>query len=304
MKLQQKAQFFNQLAALLKAGIPLQQSLKMAAPKNNPAFKNYLQKVSQTVGKGEDLATALAISNRYFDKFTINLIKAGAASGALTETCQRLAEDALKQQSWRKNYNSIYWAIITTTFSLFLLTLAILVKLGLLLPGLIVICLLITALLFNYRKILPKLPLAGKILEARLMLNFSELSLPLSCGVPIVTALDLVRGLCASSRDFASQEMAVDLKRARQQVKKGATLSESLQGKLPPVAMQAVVTGEETGRLDRALEKLAEYYQRELAENLVKLKGMLVPVSILAMGGVVGLLGYGAIATLINSLPD
>jgi type II secretory pathway component PulF len=136
------------------------------------------------------------------------------------------------------------------------------------------------------------------------MLNFSELSLPLSCGVPIVTALDLVGGLCASSRDFASQEMAVNLKRARQQVKKGATLSDSLQGKLPPVAMQAVVTGEETGRLDEALEKLAEYYQRELAENLVKLKGMLVPVSIVAMGGVVALLGYGAIATLINSLPD
>jgi type II secretory pathway component PulF len=98
--------------------------------------------------------------------------------------------------------------------------------------------------------------------------------------------------------------MAVNLKRARQQVKKGATLSDSLQGKLPPVAMQAVVTGEETGRLDEALEKLAEYYQRELAENLVKLKGMLVPVSIVAMGGVVALLGYGAIATLINSLPD
>jgi len=304
VKLQQKAQFFNQLAALLKTGVPLQQSLNMAAPKNNPAFKNYLQKVSQTVGKGEDLATALAISNPYFDKFTINLIKAGAASGALTETCQRLAEDALKQQSWRKNYNSIYWAIITTAFSLFLLTLAVLVALGLLLPGLIIICLLIIALLFNYRTILPKLPLAGKILEARMMLNFSELSLPLSCGVPIVTALDLVGGLCASSRDFASQEMAVNLKRARQQVKKGATLSDSLQGKLPPVAMQAVVTGEETGRLDEALEKLAEYYQRELAESLVKLKGILVPVSILAMGVVVGLLGYGAIATLINSLPN
>ncbi len=304
MKLQQKAQFFNQLAALLKAGIPLQQSLNMAAPKNNPAFKNYLEKVSKTVGKGEDLATALAISNAYFDKFTINLIKAGAASGALTETCERLGEDALKQQNWRKVYNSIYRAIMTTAFSLFLLTLAILVKLGFLLPGLIIICLLITALLFNYQKILPKLPLAGKILEARMMLNFSELSLPLSCGVPIVTALDLVGGLCASSRDFASQEMAVNLKRARQQVKKGATLSESLQRKLPPVAMQAVVTGEETGRLDEALEKLAEYYQRELAESLVKLKGMLVPVSILAMGGVVGLLGYGAIATLINSLPE
>jgi type II secretory pathway component PulF len=136
------------------------------------------------------------------------------------------------------------------------------------------------------------------------MLNFTELSLPLSCGVPIVTALDLVRGLCASSPDLGSQEMAANLARARQQVKKGATLSETLQGKLPPVAMQALVTGEETGLLDEALEKLAEYYQRELTESLGQLKGLLVPISIVAMGGVVGLLGYGAIATLINSLPD
>lgn len=304
MKLQQKAQFFNQLAALLKAGIPLDKSLNMAAPKNNLPLKSYLQKVSQTVGKGEDLATALAISNKYFDKFTINLIKTGSASGSLTETCQRLGEDALKQQNWKPSYVAILRSTLITFLSILLLTLAILTKLGLLIPGLIIIALLITALFFNYQKVLPRLPLAGRILEARLMLNFTELSLPLSCGVPIVTALDLVRGLCASSPDFGSQEMAANLARARQQVKKGATLSETLQGKLPPVAMQALVTGEETGLLDEALEKLAAYYQRELAESLGQLKGILIPVSIVAMGGVVGLLGYGAIATLINSLPD
>ncbi|MDY6806206.1 MAG: type II secretion system F family protein, partial [Cyanobacteriota bacterium] len=175
---------------------------------------------------------------------------------------------------------------------------------GFLLPGLIIIALLITALFLNYPKLLPRLPLAGRILEARQMLNFTELSLPLSCGVPILTALDLVRGLCAASPVLGSKEMAANLKKARQRVKKGATLSESLQGKLPAVAAGAIATGEETGRLDEALEKLAEYYQRELAESIGQLKGILVPVSIVAMGGVVGLLGYGAIATLINSLPD
>lgn len=304
MKLQQKAQFFSQLAALLKAGIPLEQSLNMAAPKNNPAFKSYLEKVSKTVAKGEDLATALAISDKYFDKFTINLIRTGSASGALAETCQRLGEDALKQQSWKKSYGAILRAAITTFLSILLLTLAILAKLGFLLPGLIIIALLITALFFNYPKLLPRLPLAGRILEARQMLNFTELSLPLSCGVPILTALDLVRGLCAASPVPGSKVLAANLKKARQRVKKGATLSESLQGKLPAAAAGAIATGEETGRLDEALEKLAEYYQRELAESIGQLKGILVPVSIVAMGGVVALLGYGAIASLINSLPD
>ena len=113
-----------------------------------------------------------------------------------------------------------------------------------------------------------------------------------------------MRGLFAGSTELGSKEMAANLAYARNRVKKGATLRESLQGKLPAVAMGAIATGEETGRLDEALEKLAEYYQRELVESIGQLKGILVPVSIVAMGGVVGLLGYGAIAALINSLPD
>ena len=126
MKLQQKAQFFTQLAALLKAGIPIQQSLNLAQKNNDPALKSYLQKVSKTVAKGEDLATALAISDKYFDKFTINLIKIGSASGALAETCQRLGEAALKQYSWQKYYDSILRSAIITFLSVVLLTLAIL----------------------------------------------------------------------------------------------------------------------------------------------------------------------------------
>lgn len=304
MKFSEKALFFNQLAALLKAGIPLQQSLTMAAKNSNASFKSYLQKVSQTVGKGEDLATALAVSPQFFDSWTISLVKAGVESGALAETCDRLGENARQQQQRQKLYRSIWWSAISTTLSVALLGMTILYKLRFLLPGLIIIALLAVGLFLNYRKLVPRLPFVGKIIEARLILDFSELYLPLSCGVPILTAVGLVQNLCANSTNFGSAQMAVNLAKAQRQIRKGQTLSDSLNGKLPAVAMQAISTGEETGRLDKSLEKLAEYYQRELEEGLARLKGMLFPVSIVAMGGVVGLLGYGAIAALINSLPN
>jgi type IV pilus assembly protein PilC len=67
--------------------------------------------------------------------------------------------------------------------------------------------------------------------------------------------------------------------------------------------MQMIRTGEETGNLDAAFHNLAEYYEGELERAIRQLEGVMRPLSILAMGGLVALLCIRAIASLINSLP-
>jgi type II secretory pathway component PulF len=98
--------------------------------------------------------------------------------------------------------------------------------------------------------------------------------------------------------------MKANLASAARQIRVGQPLSQSLQGKLPPVAIQIIRTGEETGNLDTALQNIAEYYERELELRLRLLESSLRPLGILALGGLVAAVGIRGITLLLNSLPD
>jgi Type II secretory pathway, component PulF len=83
------AHFFHQFAALLKADFSVQQSVTMAAKDGSPAFQKALREASFKIKMGQDLASSL--SSRYFDPWTISLIRAAEYGGSLEETFERLA---------------------------------------------------------------------------------------------------------------------------------------------------------------------------------------------------------------------
>lgn len=281
----------------------VQQSLNLVGNDSNPSFKRYLQQVSGAVGTGQDLASAIAVDSRYFDGWTLSLIRLAEYSGALAEVFQRLAKSASQQQRQQRLYRSVTIAALVTIWSLLVMIAVIFnpnpygpvrlrfwlhgLGLGLLLVG-------VSILVSRYPgrslpRLAAQLPGLGKVVQARSLLYFSELALPLSCGVPILTALDLVR------QRLPDPVMAANLASAIKAIRTGETLSRSLQGKLPPLALQMIRTGEETGNLDAALQRLAEYYDGELERSLRQLQGILRPLSILAMGGLVAALGVRAI---------
>nr|WP_277873964.1 MULTISPECIES: type II secretion system F family protein [unclassified Trichocoleus] len=121
--------------------------------------------------------------------------------------------------------------------------------------------------------------------------------MPLSCGIPILTALELLRS------HIPDPQISTHVAKASRQIRAGRTLSESLQSKLPPIAIQYIRTGEETGNLDEALLKMGEYYESELDRSLQQLQGILRPASIISLGCLVALVGIRAINSLINPLP-
>ncbi len=312
LKLQEKARFFYQLAALLNSGLTVQQSLNLAGKDCNRSFQGYLQRVSTVVDGGQDLASALAIKSRYFDNWTISLIGLAEYSGSLAQICTQLATAAEAQQRWERLYRSVRLSAIALIWSLLTLGAVIFNRTprGFTRPEFwlrsLAIALLLLAISFwasryassGSQQLVMKLPVFGKLVQARSLLNFAQLRMPLSCGVPILTAVELLR------EHIPDPAMKANLASAARHIRVGQPLSQSLQGKLPPVALQIIRTGEETGNLDTALQNIAEYYERELELRLHLLESTVRPLGILALGGLVAAVGIRGITLLINSLPD
>jgi type II secretory pathway component PulF len=308
---QEQAQFFHQLTALLNSGLSVQQSLNLAGKDCNPSFQRYLQTASAAVGGGQDLASAISL-DRYFDGWTISLLRLAEYSGSLPQTCAQLAIAFEAQVRRERLYRSVRRLAITTVWSVLILVAAIfnrtptgLVKPEFWLRSLAIALLLlgISFLTSSYstersQQLAMKLPVVGKLIQARSMIYLGKLALPLSCGVTLLTALELVREY------IPDRVLRANLASATRKIRAGQTLSNSLQGKLPPIAMEIICTGEETGHLDTALQNLVEYYEGDLERRLNWLQLSLRPLSFLAIAGLVAVVSVRGLTTLLDSLPD
>ncbi|MEB3336274.1 MAG: type II secretion system F family protein [Leptolyngbyaceae bacterium] len=311
LTLKQKALFFHQFAALLNSGLPLQQSLGLAANEMNARFQRELKSVSVAIAQGQDLSTALT-NYPVFDNWTLTLLKTAEYSGSLAVTCKRIAIAAEREQHQGRLYRSVTLSVLSMLLSgLFAITTLIqgnlnfLTQPGFWMSGLLGVGLLAIAvnqlgsdsLNLHLQRLLLKLPIVGKLRQAQAMLYFTELELPLSCGVPILAALDLVRAR------MPDPDVAASLTQAVRKIQSGQNLTQSLQGKLPSLALQMIRTGEESGDLETMLQKLATYYEGELERTIRQLQGTLKPLSILAMGGAVLVGAIQSLSALLNSLP-
>ncbi|MBW4472462.1 MAG: type II secretion system F family protein [Stenomitos rutilans HA7619-LM2] len=302
----ENARFFHQFAALLNAGIPVQQSLGMAGKDGSATLQRILKEASLKIEMGQDLATSLEGRSPYFDGWTIALIRSAEYSGSLADTFERLAigfETESKRLLLYRSVllqSSICFMGVTALLSVVLPKEAMTwLTFGIMFCALFFFAHIATAgagvVLYQ---VMSKIPLLKRIAQVRSLLYFTELELPLRCGVPILQALELIR---LRIPDLAlRQSLAI----AARQIQAGQSLSQSLEGKLPPLALQMLRTGEETGNLDEMLGKLSAYYESDLERQLKQLEAMLRPLSILAAGFFVLLIGVQAITSLLNALPD
>ncbi len=294
----EKALFFFQLATLLNSGLTVQQSLTLVGKESYPQLSRYLNKMIAATGRGADLASALALASRYFDRWTIGLIQMGESQGMLPEVCYRIAEIEEQQARHQQLYRSVTLATITTAISLVLLVLTLCYLSGLSSQGWFLVLGILAILGLGIPKLLPRLPLVKKIVTARMMLYLGELRLPLSCGMSLLAGLELIRAHIPKSEMKASITIALG------QIPAEKTLSQSLEGRLPAVALQMIRTGEATGRLDLALQKLTNYYEEELEQTLRRLQAILVPATIIIAGTVVLLLALQSLKSLLILLPS
>jgi MSHA biogenesis protein MshG len=125
-----------------------------------------------------------------------------------------------------------------------------------------------------------------------------SLSISIEAGLPMIQALTLL------SRTAGNEYLGEQVLRLRDAVERGETLSHAsaAAGIFPPLVLQMILVGEETGELTRLLEEVSGFYQREVDYRLRNLTAMLEPLLIIGVGGMVLILALGVFLPMWNMI--
>ena len=321
-----KAVFASKLAALVDAGVPIVRSIELMAKQQKlPLFKRALEAITLDVNQGVALGPAMRRWPQVFDKLSIAMVDAGEAGGVLDESLRRLAkllEDNAKLQNQIKGALGYPVTVLTIALLVFLgMTIFIIPTfagifddLGAELPlftqlmvdlskllrspfALVLVGMLAAAVvLFSQFYATPvgrrrvdalvlKIPLFGDLIQktatAQFCRTFSSLT---RAGVPILMALEIVREITGNSI------ISDAINQSRDDVTQGIPLSLALASKkvFPEMAIGMLAIGEETGKLDTMLAKVADFYEDEVAATVKAITAMLEPAMIVIVGGIVG----------------
>lgn len=334
--------FTYQLGVLLDAGFPLDKSLAILSDlTEKKGVRGLIKDVLSQIRSGKSFSESLSKFPAIFPLFYVNMIKAGEAGGFLEDTISRLAvylenSQALKQDIRSALIYPFILAVVGGSAVVLLLTFVvpkftrIFSDMGEALPlpttilltisnGLInywwIILLLILGGFFALRYYLKnesggrwwdrlkfKLPLFGMLFRQTAVSRFARtVGTLLKSGVPILNALEIVKGTLGSER------MAEMISSVREGVRKGKGISEPLKKTdiFPPIAVHMVTVGEETGRLDEMLLKVADRFDLEVRTTVKRLLSLLEPALILFTGIIVGFIVIAMLMAIfsINELP-
>jgi type IV pilus assembly protein PilC len=329
--LKQVSVFSRQLATMINSGLPLVQSLAiMQRQVEHPGFQKILRDIRSDVEGGMPFSDSIAKHPKVFNRLYLNLVRAGEVSGTLDTVLDRISAFQEKELALRgKIKSAMTYPVIVLVFAVgvtyfLLVTIVpqfaqILTQLGADLPLITrllitvsnflqssgwVIALVAVAAYFAYQRyyktnqgrhvidaIKLKLPVFGNLVRKSSLSSFSRtFGLLLQSGVNIIESLDITKN--------ASNNAIIEdaLQNAKNAVQQGEQISQPLAAAshvFPPMVTSMVSIGEETGALDTMLNKVADYYEREVDEAVDQLTAALEPIMIVFLGAIVGLIVAG-----------
>jgi type IV pilus assembly protein PilC len=318
--------FSRQFSTLINAGIPVIQCLNILTDQTKKnVFKGILRDIRTNIESGEFISSSLAKHPDAFDNLYISMVKAGEVGGVLDEVLDRLAlylENIAELK--RKVIGAMVYPIMIIFVAIgvvsFLLVFVIpkfkdvfamfgeklpaptqillnisdfLVKKGWIVAIVMIGIFMfvgfmidkVPAVKFRWHKIILKIPLFGdltlKVAVARFTRTLGTLA---RSGVPILEAMEI----CATTSGNKVIEAAI--LNGRIAIKEGERISESLKtaNVFPPMVVQMIGIGEETGALDAMLFKVADYYDKEVDATVAALASIIEPMLIVFLGVVVG----------------
>jgi type II secretion system protein F len=317
--------FTQDLATLLEAGLPVDRALSLLIESaQNERFKMVASDILKTVQGGGYLSDALTKHPKAFTSFYVSMVRAGEAGGVLEAVLSRLGV-FLESAQELKDY--IKSAMVYPIFLVGVGGVSIIILLTFVIPKFSIIfsdmgqaiplstqfllgvsellqsywwaiLILLGAGYFFTRKYINtpagrlkfdrkkmKFPVVGGLIKKIEVARFARtLGTLTKSGVPILQALLLVKGI------MGNKVIAGSMENVYARVKEGDRLSKPLKdtGIFPPLAIQMITVGEETGRLDRMLLRVAESYEKMVRNTVKRLISLLEPAMILFMGLVVG----------------
>jgi len=320
------AVFLRQLATMLKAGVPVVQSFDIVIDgMENPSLREVLRKTKVEIESGSTLASSLRAHPMEFDALVCNLIESGEQSGALEQMLDRIATYKEKTEALKAKLKKAVKYPIAVVCIAVVVTGILLIKVvpvfeelfngfGAELPAFTRFVLnisevvqawwfpaLILGFIFSYifkqakarskkfndflDETSLKLPIMGDIMNKAVVARYARtLATTFAAGVPLVEALETVARAAGNS----VYEKAI--LQIRDGVTSGTQLQQSMRyaGIFPPMAVQMVAIGEESGALETMLDKVASYYEAEVDNAVDGLTAMLEPLIMSVLGVLVG----------------
>lgn len=337
MNPKQVLQFTQQLGTLLGAGQPLDRALQILLDlPESEAARRLIGRVRDAVRGGTSLANALEQQHGAFSKLYINMIRAGEAGGSLHDSLDRLAEYLERSQALK---SSVINALIYPALLMAMVFGTLLLLLGYVVPQflplfadlevelpfltravlgignvvakiwwlLIAAPIAIGALLMRWLKDpANRLRFDGWILGfgllGKLLLRVETARVARTLGTLIRNGVPLLSAMTIARNVAANHAIAAALETASGDVKTGGGLATSL-GKtkrFPPLALQMIAVGEESGALDTMLLRVAETFDTETRHTIDRMLAALVPIITIIMAGVVAMIMFAILVPIFS----
>ena len=318
--------FTRQLATMFSAGLTIERALFfLKAEEKNTRFKKTLDKIEDNVKKGLLLSDALERHPGVFNNLYISLVRSGEVSGKLAETLDELSKYLETiEDTQRKVKSAMYYPVFIIGF----LGLVLFGVFGFLIPqfkvvyeqlgsdlpyytiifvnlsvwfqnnmfSLMFFMFLSFMILWIFTltdtgrlikdRILLRTPLFGNLIQQNILSKFGKtFGILISAGVSVMDSMNLLIKVV----DNRVYELA--LIDAKNDIENGISISQSLRdtGIFPPIFIQLLSTGEETGEIDTLSLKASEFYAKQVTAIVDRLTSLIEPMLIILVGGVVGI---------------
>lgn len=315
----------RQLATMFESGIPLVEALEVIEEQaENPAIKAVFGDIASEVRQGKDFSTALSRHPRVFDDIFINMVRAGEASGQLDGVLDRLATHMEEAEELKGEIKGAMTYPVVSLFMIAVISTGLLVfvlpnfqalfddmdaempALTLFVMGMsnfaqshFMLLMMTAGLIYGGYKmagktsrgesirdwIMLRIPVFGPLIQKTALSRFSgTFATLIRSGVPILGALEIVKK--TTGNVWYARAIADAAEAVRQGESLGAPLARS--GQFPPMVTRMISIGEKSGSLEQLLEKVSQFYDREVRATVKQLTSLIEPFLIAIMGIIVG----------------
>jgi type IV pilus assembly protein PilC len=319
--------FTRQFATMIDAGLPIVQCLDiLGAQGENKLFANIIKDIKGQVEQGSTFSDALKRHPKVFDDLYVNLVAAGELGGIMDTILNRLAQYIEKRVKLQRQVRgAMVYPIGVMTIAVVVLSILLIWVIPTFeamfkdfgseeaLPGLtrfvinmshgvvdnlvwiiIGVASVVFSISYSYKvpagkkfwhRLVLTMPIMGPVIRKIAVARFTRtMGTLLSSGVPILEAMNIV----GRSAGNIIIEKAIADTAAR--VKEGSTVAEPLMATkvFPPMVVQMIGVGEETGALDQMLNKIADFYEEEVDIAVSAMTSLLEPLMMVVIGGMVG----------------
>jgi MSHA biogenesis protein MshG len=322
--------FSRQMYTLLKAGVPIMQALRgLRDSTQNPALARVIISIGESLDTGLDLTSALRRHPQVFSSLYVNMVQVGETTGSLQEVFLQMTVYLEREKDTRDRIKSAtrypIFVVAAIFIAIFIINLFVIPTFAKVYAGFkielplatkiliassnftvaywpVILMTIITAVFalryyvrtpegrYRWHKMKLGIPVVGKVVYKATLGRFARaLAVMMKSGVP------LVQGMTVVSRAVDNDYISDRIVQMRDGVERGETIARTAAatGMFPPLVIQMISVGEDTGSVDELMFNVADYYEREVDYDIINLSTALQPILIVFLSIMVFILALG-----------